>query len=470
VHVAYYYGNTGDLRYLYRPAGGAFGAFTAIDGANNVGQYAALVVEPGTTPVVHIAYLDATLNDLKYARRTGTTGTFTVSTIDSSGNAVGSHASLAVSAAGVFIAYYDATIGDLKLAVQPPGGQFFIVPVESRNNTGTDSSIVVNAAGDVTVIYRDGDVRTLLASSRKAGGWWRTEVAEASANNVGQYADVAVANDGTVHLSYYDTVGDLRYASRSLAGAWTPAAAVTTNSVGTYSNICIDPSGAPIIAYYDATATDLLLATRQSNGAFVSSPIDVSAGAAIGTFASMACDADGGVFVSYYDATNLDLKFASRAPGSASFLPQAIDTTGSTGSQTSIALAPNGEPRVAFFTATGNVLRLARRTGGATWSADPIEAGLAASPNPSVGVLPNGVELVAYNLRRCVAGCAGTPVFTFDLQLAQRAADGGFSRVRIEDVGSNGIQSSFAVDRSGMAHILYYDPTNQDLRHAFRCP
>jgi hypothetical protein len=289
---------------------------------------------------------------------------------------------------------------------------------------------------------------------------------------VGTYNDVAVAADGTVHLSYYDaTGGDLRYASRSPSGTWTTSAAVTTNTVGAYSNICVDPAGTPIIAYYDATTTDLLLATRQSNGAFTTSPIDVSATAAVGSSASMACDADGGVFVSYQDSTNGDLKFASRAPGSSTFLPQAIDTTATTGSQTSIALAPNGEPRVAYFSLTGTTLRLAKRTGGANWSSDPIEAALGANPVPSVAVLPNGVELVAYNLRRCVSGCAGTvPVYTYDLELASRGADAGFVHVRVEDVGTNGIQTAAAVDRSGMAHVLYYDPTNQDLRHAFRCP
>jgi hypothetical protein len=274
-----------------------------------------------------------------------------------------------------------------------------------------------------------------------------------------------------VHLSYYDSsVGDLRYAARSVTGTWTPAAAVTTNTVGTYSNICAVGTSQPIIAYHDATATDLVLATRQSNGAFLTSPIDTST-ASVGISASAICDADGGVYVSYYDATNADLKFASRTPGASMFLPQAIDTAGNTGSQTSVALAPNGEPRVAYYSATGNTLRLAQRSGGANWSSVPIEATLAASPLPSVAVLPNGVELVAYNLRRCVSGCAGTtPQFTYDLQLASRTADGGFRRQRLEDVGANGIQSSFVVDRAGMAHILYYDPNTQDLRHAYRCP
>jgi hypothetical protein len=282
-----------------------------------------------------------------------------------------------------------------------------------------------------------------------------------------------VANDGTVHLSYYDsTGGDLRYASRTPAGVWTSSAAVTTNAVGTYSNICLDPTGTPIVAYYDSTVQDLLLATRQSNGAFLSSPIDVSAAAQVGSSASMVCNSDGGVFVSYYDATNADLKFASRAPGATMFLPQAIDTAGSVGSQTAIALAPNGEPRIAYYSATNTALKLAKRTGGANWSWDTLEAALGVGPSPSVGVLPNGTEMVAYNRRRCVSGCAGTtPVYTYDLELASHtAADGGYVLQRIEDVGANGIMSSFAVDATGMAHLLYYDPLNQDLRHAFRCP
>ena len=118
---------------------------------------------------------------------------------------------------------------------------------------------------------------------------------------MGRYGDIAVAGTGVVHLSYYDMVGDLRYASRTTGGVWSNSPAVTTNAAGTYSNICLNGSNVPQIAFYDSTTTDLLLATRQSNGAFTVTPIDVSATTSVGQYASMVCSG-GQVFASYYDA------------------------------------------------------------------------------------------------------------------------------------------------------------------------
>ena len=149
---------------------------------------------------------------------------------------------------------------------------------------------------------------------------------------------------------------------------------------------------------------------------------------------------------------------------------------GTTGQQTSIALTPQGEPRIAYYSTTGALLKLARRA-GSSWTYDVVSSGQGGQPAPSVAVPASGVEVVAFQRQRQIGtnpGIPPTPIYTYDLAFAQRTRpDGGFEvdGGNFEDVGPTaGIQSSAAVDSAGMVHVLYYDPTNADLRHAFRCP
>ena len=114
VHVSYYaYANSSntaiyDLKYAYKPSGGVW-TTTTVDAAGRVGTYTSLAVDGADG--VHISYFayasssNTVIDDLKYAYKPKG-GAWIATTVDSAGS-VGEHTSLAVDSAGsVHISYF----------------------------------------------------------------------------------------------------------------------------------------------------------------------------------------------------------------------------------------------------------------------------------------------------------------------------------------------------------------------------
>ncbi len=70
--------------------------------------------------------------------------------------------------------------------------------------------------------------------------------------DVGRHTDLVTGPDGAIHVSYYDgDAGDLKYARRDPAGAWTVITVDGADAdVGRFTSIALDAAGAPAIAYY----------------------------------------------------------------------------------------------------------------------------------------------------------------------------------------------------------------------------
>jgi hypothetical protein len=83
-----------------------------------LGRNSSIAIHP-TTGRIHVAYYDATLRDLRYARK-DPGGAWVLRLIDSAGD-VGQDTSIALDGSGgVHIGYYDATNGNLKIASGAP--------------------------------------------------------------------------------------------------------------------------------------------------------------------------------------------------------------------------------------------------------------------------------------------------------------------------------------------------------------
>jgi hypothetical protein len=220
-HIGYYDDSHADLKYI-RWTGSAWITQT-VDSGGNVGQYTSLALDGAGNP--HISYYDRTNGDLKYARWTGSAGStaltagWSIQTVDSGGD-VGSHASLALDAAGnPHISYYDDTNDDLKYArwlalseAEGTGSAWNIQTVDSGGSVGLYTSLALDTAGHPHISYYAFYPAYDLKYARWAGSTWEIQTVD-GAGDVGEYTSLALDSAGNPHISYYDkTNGDLKYA------------------------------------------------------------------------------------------------------------------------------------------------------------------------------------------------------------------------------------------------------------------
>jgi hypothetical protein len=218
-HVVYYDADHGDLKYTYKSNPDAVGGWaipTILDANGDVGQHAAMAIDPDGRR--HVVYYDADAKDLKYVTSDDTHGWSTPVVIDTVGD-VGTYASMTVYYEGrkekmngayegryPHIAYYDASNGNLKYIY--------------RDEQGWSTPVVLDAVGDV-----------------------------------GQYASMAFGPDGALHVAYYDATNkDLKYLHKESAAAhWSIGEVLdAAGDVGRFASLGISAKGYPNIAYYDA--------------------------------------------------------------------------------------------------------------------------------------------------------------------------------------------------------------------------
>jgi hypothetical protein len=180
--------------------------------------------------------------------------------------------------------------------------------------------------------------------------------------DTGQFTSLALAPDGSLHVSYYDADnGYLRYATNS-SGAWVSQTVDSRGDVGLWSSIALDAANNVHISYYDATNGDLKYA-QNTSGYWVAETLDDSADD-VGLYSSIALDA-GTIHILYYDATNGDLKHIFY-DGSVWSLPAALDSADDVGLYSSIALEGN-QVHISYYDATNGDLKYSSYDGIA-WS------------------------------------------------------------------------------------------------------
>ena len=138
-----------------------------------------------------------------------------------------------------------------------------------------------------------------------------TEIVDAP-GDVGRDAALALADDDTPHISYYDATNqNLKYAVK-VSGTWQTTTVDSTGDVGRYSDIAVDSNGIPHISYYDATNQDLKYAVI-SGGSWVVSTIDATGN--LGKYTSIDLDLINNPYISYYDHGNSYIKLIFREGG-----------------------------------------------------------------------------------------------------------------------------------------------------------
>jgi hypothetical protein len=268
IHIAYYNAGTTCLRY----ATGTIGQWVAenVETPNSngicakVGKYASIAVDKLNRP--HIAYYDETNGNLKWAYKDG--GIWKIAYVDQSTEDVGLYTSIAIDSANQpRISYFDATAKNLKYAALQ-GASWKVEDHVNPQNTqgGQYSQLSLDSQGYPHIAYMDDSNEDTLRYTWKTdlnNTFWNYEAVQAGVNISGNYdapvtpLSIAVGQDGTVHISFFDFAAkSLRYA-RKTAGVWSYSMVDASGNNGQYSSIAINAAGTVGVSYYDALNGDL---------------------------------------------------------------------------------------------------------------------------------------------------------------------------------------------------------------------
>ncbi len=303
---------------------------------NDAGSWLSMAVTPEGTPAV--AYYDRTMDALGYAvGAIADDGTvkWTREEVDSypddnglnPGDA-GKYASLAIASDGqVWIAYQDASNGTMKYAHKADGTWDVAMADAGQGATpdgGYWTSLALDASGNPVAAHHDNGKGNLRVAHWNGASWTGEVAAEGEAYDppdtaadpdtvdadVGEYARIAIASDGTEYIAFYDRAqGDLKLATGK-AGSYSVETIDSDGDVGQWPSIAFDGS-TTWIAYQDAGNQDLKVA-QGSPGNWSLQTVDDGdhAGADTHVFVD-----DGAVGVVYFDGFNNDMKLARLRDG-----------------------------------------------------------------------------------------------------------------------------------------------------------
>ena len=329
-------------------------AIEVVDGASQVGRFAAIALEPMPPYTAHIGYYDAANGDLKHAY--WTTEGWLTETLDSDPD-VGQYVSLALAATPPYtphVSYNDATNGDLRHAWLTPGG-WMTETVDADGWVGRYTSLALAATAPFTpyVSYHDSTNDALKIARRTAAGW-AIETVDSTAWWSDGWSSLALAPTApfTPHISYYSELpsvdGVIMHAWRTPTGWLTETVdriGQLDEDVGQRTSLAIEPR-APYtahIAYWCSWSSphddESLRHAWSTPTGWQSETVDTSS-PSVGQHASLALESSAPYtpHVSYYDWSYPGLKHAELASGV--WISETVDRSWGAGADASLALEP----------------------------------------------------------------------------------------------------------------------------------
>jgi hypothetical protein len=342
-------------------------------------------------------------------------------------------------------------------------------------NAGFWTSIAVDSSGNVHMIYRDGtdsDLKYAYCTTSCS-----TVQVDGTSIDIGLWNSLVLDSSGKPHVSYYDAAnGDLKYAECleatvadcTTAANWDKVTVPSTGDMGLYTSIDLDGNNKPYISYHDATNSDLEYAkcTASDCGTSTSNwnTYEVDTTGSVGYYTSIALHSSNNrPRISYYDLTNGDLKYAEWT--GLVWNKIAADTESSdVGLYTSLEMDSNNKPHISYFDSANGDLKYAKCTRESdcmvynNWDREAAHQDTSASVGyyTSIAVDSNGNPHISYY-----------DDTNGDLKYAW--STGCMWCIEIVDhVGDVGKYSSIAVDSNDDPHISYYDDTNNHLKYAVK--
>jgi len=455
VHISYYDSTNGDLKYATNVSG-AWVTSTIDSGPAWVGYCTSIAIDSNND--VHISYYDYTNVDLKYA--TNVSGAWVTSTIDSEGS-VGWDTSIAIDSNNkVHISYRDITYDDLKYATNASGA-WVTSTIDSEVNMVWYTSIAIDSNNKVHISYYDSTNRDLRYATNASGAWVTSTIDGAvyDADYRGQFPSMAIDSNNKVHISYNRVLGaangDLKYAT-NVSGAWVTSTIFDSNGIGEDvrdTSIAIDSNNKVHISYHqrdNINDREEIKYVTDASGAWVISTIDSEG--SVGLYTSIAIDSNNKVHISYYASLSYDLKYATDASGA--WVTSTIDSEGSVGWDTSIAIDSNNKVHISYHDNTNSDLKYATNASGA-WVTSTIDSEGSVGWDTSIAIDSNNKVHISYHDNT-----------NYDLKYATNVSGAWVTSTIHGGEAWVGYDTSIAIDSNNKVHISYYDSTNYDLKYA----
>ena len=327
-------------------------AVATVDGAGAVGEWASLEVDASASP--HIAYHDHTNGTLKYAYFDGVA--WNVEVVDDTEVHVGDFASLALDGSdNPSIAY--AGVGDGKIWLKFArriGSTWSVETVDATGvHEGWGASLALDRTGRPHIVHESWAGNPPLKYVRWSGSEWITDVVD---RTDWTWIGLSIALDGSdrPHITY-DDAETTKYA-RWTGSEWMIEAVGPGKG---RTSLDLDGAGNPHVSYRGRN--DELMYARRTGTTWEVKVVDRPTRAVDGTWfaTSLELDALMNPHIAYQDAVNQDLKYA-HWNGSA-WVIEVVDSEGSVGDFASLALRQDGEPVFAYYHATDQDLKFARR-------------------------------------------------------------------------------------------------------------
>ncbi|MDP8225565.1 MAG: hypothetical protein P9L99_19550 [Candidatus Lernaella stagnicola] len=410
LHLAFYDGNTNNLKYSARDETG-WSEPVVVDPEFNVGHYPSIAVSGDDT--VYIAYHNLSDTSLKLTVNDG--GGWNPETVDAN-SGTGYFNSVAVAAGGEVGISYSACINDEgcqpAAAIGSPGSWnvmaiddftfdvLFHAAVFDGNGFGTAFYREIEAGyGELAFVRRTGDawntdviaadvgLDTSLAASDSSieaiacrdprngtaklalpfEGEWATTVIDDTLDG-GHRTSVAVDESGDYHVCYHREPGGALVYATNAGGLQSE----TVLDVGRDCSIAVGPDGTVYITSFHEDETDINLSTLGEEGWLTTS---IAEGSTFGGDTALAVDQDGTLHVAFYfGEITFDVKYGNNATGT--FLFEVVDNINDFGSRLSLDVDSIGRAHLAY--ALGNdfsegTLKHASRALNGEWTLEDLD-------------------------------------------------------------------------------------------------
>jgi len=288
-----------------------------------------------------------------------------------------------------------------------------------------------------------------LSISAAGEPFWTVETVDNLAS-AGSFASLAVGDDESLHISYYEQDSlDLRYAVFK-GTSWSTQTVDNVGDVGQYTSLALDSAGNPRISYKDySNWIGKLKYARFTGTEWITETVHNFSDDA-GSYSSLAIDAADNPHIAYLDISAFETLGYAYNDGSWHY--DTPDSTGRVGGHVSLALVDDLFPRISYYDVVNDALLYAALDG--TWTLtevnDPGEGGMFTSLVLDAANQPH----ISYYARS-----------THELRYAYLEGSTWISET-VAIVGDSQVHTSLALDANGHPHIAYYDDLYYNLGYA----